>query len=127
MIHDNDNHLRNVTLAPYRDPTIRFTLNTWDTGRRDEHGKSILSYQFQDGKGNLLFEGDDFHCSPMHAIDSDECVRSLLGFLVLRPGDTDLEYFDNYTPEQLDFANEHGETLSMYTLDDDPYPFDSSN
>jgi hypothetical protein len=125
--YNENNHLRNVTLSPYRDPSIRFTLNTWDTGRTDSYGKSILRYQFQDGKGNLLFEGEDFACSPMHAIDSDESVRALLSFLVLRPGDTDEEYFENYTQEQMDFANEHGEILSMYTDDENPWEFDSSN
>lgn len=63
----------------------------------------------------------------MHAIDSDECVRQLLSFLVLRPGDTDSEYFKGYTQEQLDFANEHGEILSMYTDDENPWKFESSN
>lgn len=123
---DNDNHLRNVTMRPYRDQSISFTLNTWDTGRTDHLGKSIIRYEFSDRKG-CIFKGSDFACSPMHAIDSDECVRALLSFLTLRPGDTDSEYFDNYTPEQLDFANEHGETLQMYTLDDEPRKFESSD
>ena len=126
MFHAN-NHLRNVTLRPYRDPAISFTLNTFDSGRRDEMDKSILEYQFQGPDGKVIFEGADFACSPMHAIDSDEAARALLGFLVLRPGDTDDEYFENYTEEQLNFANEHGETLSMYVDNENPWEFDSSN
>jgi hypothetical protein len=124
---DTDNHLRNVTLRPYRDPAISFTLNTFDSGRRDELGKSILEYQFQGPDGKVIFEGADFSCSPMHAIDSDEAVRALLSFLVLRRGDTDDEYFENHTPEQMEFANEHGEILSMYADDENPWEFDSSN
>jgi len=126
-MYNTDNHLRNVTLRPYRDERISFTLNTFDSGRSDHLGKSILEYQFQGPDGKIIFEGSDFACSPMNAIDSDECVRALLGFLTLRPGDTDAEYFENYTQEQLAFANEHGETLSMYTLDDNPWEFESSN
>lgn len=125
-MYDENNHLRNVTMRPYRDQSISFTLNTWDTGQTDHLGKSILRYQFQQGD-KLLFEGEDFACSPMNAIDSDESVRALLSFLTLRPGDTDSEYFENYTQEQLDFASEHGETLQMYTLDDEPWQFESSN
>jgi hypothetical protein len=124
---DTNNHLRNVTLRPYRDPAISFTLNTFDSGRVDGMGKSVLEYQFQGPDGKVIFEGADFACSPMHAIDSDESVRALLGFLTLRPGDTDEEYFESYTQEQLAFADEHGETLSMYAMDDDSWPFDSSN
>lgn len=36
----------------------------------------------------------------------------MLTFLSLRPGDTDRDYFDRYTPEQLDWARAHGEELS---------------
>jgi hypothetical protein len=63
----------------------------------------------------------------MNGIDSDESVRALLSFLTLRPGDTDAEYFENYTQEQLDFANEHAEMLSMYAIDDEPWAFESSD
>lgn len=126
---DTDNHLRNVTLRPYRDQSISFTLNTFDSGRTDNLGKSILEYRFQGPDGKIIFEGADFHCSPMHAIDSDAAVRALLSFLTMQPGDTDAEYFESYTQEQLDFASEHAEALSIYALEesDDPQPFDSSN
>jgi hypothetical protein len=50
------------------------------------------------------------------AIDSEEVIKTAMTFLSLRPGDTDSEYFENYTPEQLEFANTHGEVLSMYSL-----------
>lgn len=60
----------------------------------------------------VLFEGEDLGCSPMHAIDSDESVAALMGFLTLRPGDTDAEYFENYTPEQMEFCQQHAESLS---------------
>lgn len=58
-IYDENNHLRNVTMRPYRDDRTSFTLNTWYTGRTDNLGKSILRYQFQQGD-KLLFEGEDF-------------------------------------------------------------------
>ena len=127
-MYNENNHLRNVTMRPYRNQSHdkTFTLNTWDTGRTDSLGRSILHYQFQQGD-KLLFEGSDFCCSPMHAIDSDETLRALLGFLTLRKGDTDAEYFENYTQEQLDFADEHAETLQMYTLEDEPWQFESSD
>jgi hypothetical protein len=64
--------------------------------------------------GGLLFSGADYGCSPMHAIDSDETLRSLLGFLTLRPGDTDAEYFKDYTQDQLDFCSGDAESLSIW-------------
>lgn len=112
----NPNHIRTVRLQPYRkDMGPRFILAVSDTYRRDHLGKSILAYAFsqhnEDGTKVALFSGSDFACSPMCAIDSDECLACLLGFLCLRKGDTDAEYFANYTPEQTEFSETHAETL----------------
>lgn len=81
-----------------------FKVELFDTYTRDSYGKHILGYKFYDGK-ELVFEGQDFHCSPMHSIDSKETIMALLGFLSCKPGDVDEEYFASYTPRQLDWAN----------------------
>ena len=121
MRHTDPAHLRTVILRPYRKGMgPAFRLTTWDTNRCDHYGKSILRYQLDilpGGPAVELFSGSDFACSPMHAIDSDRALASLLTFLTLRPGDTDREYFDAYTPEQMAYANEHAETLAGYVTD----------
>ena len=89
----------------------RFTLTMWDTNRTDSYGKSILGYQLKQD-GVELFTGTDFACSPMHCVDSDMAVASLMGFLTLRKGDTDAEYFASYTPAQIEFSEQHAEALS---------------
>jgi len=114
---NSDQHLRTVTLQGYE-------LTTWDTYRTGAFRESILGYRFAAPRGEVLFTGEDFCCSPLLDIDSDEAVRSLLGFLCLRPGDTDSEYFENYTPAQLAFAEGDAEQLSMYAMEEDPFPFD---
>lgn len=106
------NKLRTVRLSPYRKgmgPV--FTLTTWDTGRRDNRGSTYQRYRLSmDGKP--LFEGDDYSPSPTHASDGDAAIGALLGLLTMRPGDTDTDYFKDYTPEQLEFASQHAESLS---------------
>ena len=82
----------------------KFTLTLYDRHKWDEYGKSILGYKFFCNK-ELIFSGNDFHNSPLHAIDSDSAIYGLLGFLSCKPGDTDQEYFDDYTERQLQFAN----------------------
>jgi hypothetical protein len=83
----------------------KFSLTTYWLGRK-------IGYRFKyDGK--LIFEGRDFGPSPMHAIDGIETVISLLGFLSLQKGDTDVEYFADYTKEQMEFSENHGEELSL--------------
>jgi len=106
--------LRRVVFEPYRHgPT--FTLTTWDCGDTISGGKFRIGYRlsmYEEGKTRTVFEGEDFGCSPMHAIDSDDAVVCLMGFLTLRPGDTDPEYFDDYTAFQLEYADQHAEALS---------------
>jgi hypothetical protein len=110
--------LRTVNLRPYRagcGPV--FKLMTWDTGRQIGF-KSRIGYTLsmkEAGRGQswvVLFTGEDFGCSPLHAVDSDETCRSVMSFLTLRPGDTDREYFAGYTPEQLAFCSAHAEALA---------------
>ncbi len=64
------------------------------------------------GAVTVLFEGTDYGSSPCHAIDSDRAVSGIMGFLTCKPGDTDSEYFESYTPEQLAYCSEHAEYLS---------------
>ena len=87
-----------------------FSLALYDLNcMRD--GKHCLGYRLSSA-GKTIFEGSDFYCSPLHAIDSDDCVKALMGFLTLKPGDTDREYFANYTEAQMEFANQHSEALA---------------
>lgn len=87
-------------------------LELYDTYQQ-RYGKDVLAYRFfQDD--TLIFEGADLGCSPMHAIDSDASVAACLCFLSLKPGDTDPEYFDDYTEEQLAWAERCGEELHNY-------------
>lgn len=104
--------LRDVNVDGYR-------LLTWDPHRM-RNGKDQIGYRFMDPSGKTLFEGEDFGNSPLHAVDSDQTLRSLLTFITLRPGDTDREWFDGYTPEQLEFAHGDAERLSLYAQEDGP-------
>ena len=93
-----------------------FTLRLFDTFTTDSLGKCRLAYELYH-KDKLIFKGDDFCCSPMHAIDSDECTAALLGFLSMGPGDVDPEYFNEYTKEQLNFVDYYGEDLYFWSQD----------
>jgi len=113
MTGQNDSRkemLRDVLINGYR-------LETWDTYRTDRLGKSVLAYRFTGPDGEVIFEGADFCCSPLCAIDSDDCLRALLGFLTLQPGDTDEDYFDAYTDRQLEFAEGDAEYLGLWAHD----------
>ena len=64
-----------------------------------------LGYTLTLDDGTELFTGTDFRASPRHAVDSEEAALALLGFLTLRPGDTDPDYFEHYQQEQLEWVH----------------------
>jgi len=78
-------------------------------------GRVRLAYELHDGD-EVIFIGDDFYPSPLYSYDGDETVAALLGFLSLRPGDADLEYFYKYTNRQLAWAYERADALLSAAL-----------
>ena len=109
-------HIRRCILRPYRKgmgPVFNLTLHD---EKMCMNGRCNLSYSLKEGK-KVIFKGSDFGPSPMYSIDGDKTVAALLSFLTLKPGDTDPDYFANYTPEQFAFASEHGEAIQCYSMD----------
>ena len=93
-------------------PTFTLRVYQMEMIRRD--GKTAVGYtlkQHQAGKTTTIFDGSDIGLSPMDAVDSDGAVETVMGFLTLRRGDTDSDYFDNYTSKQLEFSETHAESL----------------
>lgn len=82
-------------------------------------GSQYLKYYlFKDEK--ILFEGNDFKPSLMHNIDSLNSLVSLLGFLTLEKGDTDDEYFKDYTKEQFEWSEScENQTIKLIVSDFD--------
>ena len=74
-------------------------------------GKWRMAYVLLD-EGKVIFKGDDFF-SP-NDLDEKWNVAQLLGFLSLGDGDTDDEYFESYTPEQIAWRDERAEELSLW-------------
>lgn len=113
--------IRKCIFRPYRKgqgPVFTLSLIDDDTFR---DGRYWIHYRLRMkpvvGKSVMLFEGNDFGSSPLHGTDSDESVSALMGFLTVRPGDTDAEYFDSYTQEQLAYCDEHAESLGLAVCD----------
>jgi hypothetical protein len=115
--------IRTCHFRPYmkgQGPT--FALRLYDAGRPHRPGAPqwgvayVLTMRESGGGSVELFRGDDFGCSPLHGIDSDECVAGVMGFLTLRPGDTDDEYFEGYSEAQREFASQHAEALGSEVL-----------
>lgn len=137
MDTENFELLRHIQFVPYIDGLPTFVLKMYDTGKTDNRGtahfggRSVLAYEFfqcepETDKETLVLSGDEWCPSPMCSIDGNDSVRGLMGFICLKPGDTDDEYFENYNEDQLEFANNHGEMLSLFSMDMEDYE-DSEN
>lgn len=77
-----------------------------------------VEYWFRQHNAPVLFHGKDFKMSPLHSLDADQTIGTLLSFLTLKPGDTDAEYLADYTAEQLEWCQgEDAEQLSIIAYD----------
>lgn len=110
--------IRRLRFQPYlQGPT--FTLAVWELSERGEYGRWRVGYvlrQHQRGTmTKVLFEGTDYshaHPTPLE----NGAIVDLVGFLTLKPGDTDQEYFDAYSAIQFEFCAKHAEALE-YDVD----------
>lgn len=111
--------VRTVRFTPYRKGMgPSFTLHLYDGEARDDAGRSAVCCVLKQGR-KVVFSAmtPKLAAYGHHSVDGDAAVRNVMGWLTLRLGDTDSDYFRNYTPEQLDFASTHAETLSLEVLD----------
>jgi hypothetical protein len=106
----DDRILRYVDVDGYK-------LLTWDVNQRYGTGQSKVGYAFFTPEGKILFSGEDIGIAPSDPIDSDAALRAVLGWLTLKPGDTDSEFFERYTPEQMAFAEGPAEELQMWSIE----------
>lgn len=51
--------------------------------------------------------------SRYNSIDGKAAKELVLSLVAMKPGDTDAEYFECYTPEQLDFVESYGDEITM--------------
>jgi hypothetical protein len=70
--------------------------------------------------GNTIFKDAEFRSGTSTQLTVKESLRAargLLTFLTLQPGDVEPEYFENYTPAQLDWRDSYAEELAAYALE----------
>ncbi len=103
-----------------------YRLDLWDTGRTDSYGKSELRYALAiiappvDSRP-VLFDGEDFHPSPLHAIDSDGAAGGLISFFSaygesIRYSGDDADV-PTFTVRQRDALAAHYEDLSLWAME----------
>ena len=88
-----------------------YSLVMIDTGLLKDN-KNIVKYELAGKDEGIIFEGKDYYPSPMFR-DSEgaESASTLLAFLTLLEGDTDDDWFEDYTEKQIKFRDEVAELI----------------
>ena len=118
----------------------RLKIEAFHTGTYDNRGTSritIRAVQFRDRQckdehfgfpcsesthrkpiRNVIWkEGQTWFCpSPSQSDDGKQAKKLATELVAIRPGDTDPEFFKDYTADQLHFANYYGEELSCLAM-----------
>ncbi|MDA2809912.1 hypothetical protein O4J56_04615 [Nocardiopsis sp. RSe5-2] len=72
--------------------------------------RECWSYRLYCGD-SLIFEGKDLR-TPV-GVSEDQVAARALGFLTLRPGDTEDEYFADYSQDQFAWCEENADMLGL--------------
>lgn len=78
----------------------------------DSAGRIKLTCEVKYGS-EVIFPAGQLTCALHGASDGIAAKELVMSLVAMRPGDTDADYFAGYTPEQLAWATEHGESLGM--------------
>lgn len=91
--------------------------HTLHVNRAERNGHRVAWHYVLERNTNTIFEGADF--STTAGSTYGEAARGVLGFLTLGEGDTDPEYFDGYTSEQVAWRDECAEDLSIFGIEEE--------
>ena len=91
----------------------RVTIRAWEHGFEGPNHTRIDCQLLWNGK-EVFPRGSMWAGVPSHqSIDGDAAKELATSLFCMKPGDTDAEFFANYTPEQIEWVNAHAETLSL--------------
>lgn len=107
-----------------RQETFETHLGTYQLTMDIDHatfnrGRPTVAYTFERLTPNqcVLFKNNDYSPSPKWDLLDDESVYDLMSFLTLKDGDTDPEYFKDYTVVQLFFRDVEAAYLNIVIED----------
>lgn len=90
-----------------------FAVRAWQGPQRGNH--TTLFCELRTKAGVLFPRESSYVGIPGHqTIDGRAAKESALALFCLKPGDTDADFFADYTENQLDFVSRYGEELSLW-------------
>lgn len=100
-----------VKFRLYRAERSFVTIRAFDTYRTNpQTGHSYLRCELV-FNGKKIFNDGRVGIPSHKSIDGADAKEGVVSLFCLKPGDTDQDFFEDYTEEQLQFVTEHGEAL----------------
>lgn len=90
----------------------RIIVTAFDDLGWDSEGRSRLTCEVRHG-GEVIFPRGQLHCALHGTSDGTKARDLVLSLVGMRPGDTDEEYFSDYTDRQREWATEYGEEINL--------------
>ncbi len=92
------------------------TIQAWDrpSPPNNSTGHSYIDVEVSH-MGQVIFPRGQLYCGVNAYTSTDgEAARALvLSLVAMKPGDTDSDYFQDYTNDQIEWATAHGDEISM--------------
>ena len=101
--------IKGITVRCYETGTDNRGATTYVIDVR-HHGRDVFG-------GNAGGEALTGAFAPSWTSDGKQARRGVLSHVAMKPGDTDREFFKDYTPEQIEFVERYGEELSLVAMD----------
>jgi hypothetical protein len=101
----NVNQTENVTIRAYEGPV------------QQPYGHTTIFCELR--APGVIFSRDEFYIGVPRGevLDSKYSKAMVMSLFAMKPGDTDDEFFEHYSPEQLEFVEEHGEEISLISAE----------
>lgn len=98
--------------------TRMVVIHAFDANDTDSTGHSRINVEVRLNGKTIIHKGCTTWCgvSAGTSLDGIAAKELVLSLVAMKPGDTDEDYFGNYTPVQLDFAETYSDDLTMARL-----------
>lgn len=101
-----------IRTAPTAGYGTTISIRAYDDLGWDSAGRVKLAVEVRHGS-TVVFPKGQLTCAPHGTSDGIAAKELVMSLVAMRPGDTDADYFRDYTPEQLAWCQAHGEALSI--------------
>lgn len=106
-----------VDLGRYGQPRKLATIRAFDRNERcPVHGHNYLRLELR-FEGRTLWTDGRVGLPAGTCVDGVEARELALSLFAMKPGDTDREFFSDYTEEQLEFVSTYGEEIGLIRED----------